>query len=217
MNERDTMDLTAFIIFLLIGLTAGVMSGMFGIGGGSVRVPLLAMAGLAMIDAFGINLFVIPFASSVGAYTHRENIDRTVAKWVIIGGTLGSVTGAFLVGLFPNLILAIIFFITAVITVLVIYLHKLAPKFSESINPTRGHFIGFAYLLNLITGIRGGSGGSLFPPFLKAMRLHISKAIAASLLVTVFTALFAMFIYWGRGNIELVTGIAVLIGLSVDT
>lgn len=209
------MDIILVIIFLSIGLIAGLMSGIFGIGGGSVRIPLLNLAGLPLIEAFGINLFVIPFSSSIGAYTQRENIDRKIGVWVAIGGTLGALTGAILAGLISNLILAIIFMITAIITVLVIYLDRIAPSVSEKIHPNKGSFIGFAYLLNLITGMRGGSGGSLFPPFLKAMKMDINRAIATSLFVTVFTALFAITIYWYRGNIELLSGFFVLVGSMI--
>ncbi len=34
------------------------MSGMFGIGGGAVRIPLLNLVGLPLLSAFGINLFI---------------------------------------------------------------------------------------------------------------------------------------------------------------
>ena len=64
------------IIYLLISLFAGFMSGMFGIGGGTVRIPLLNLAGLPLLSAFGINFLVIPFASFVGAVTQRRNIAK---------------------------------------------------------------------------------------------------------------------------------------------
>ncbi|MBW2649347.1 MAG: sulfite exporter TauE/SafE family protein, partial [Deltaproteobacteria bacterium] len=40
------MALDQIIIFFLIGLFAGCMSGIFGIGGGGIRIPLLNLAGL---------------------------------------------------------------------------------------------------------------------------------------------------------------------------
>ena len=65
---------------------------------------------------------------------------------------------------------------------------KFAPKIAGRIRPTPwGIFLGTLFL-NVITGMRGGSDGSLFPPFLKAMKLDIHKAIATSLFVTIFTA-----------------------------
>jgi len=206
------MEIILIIIYLCIGLIAGLMSGVFGIGGGSVRIPLLNLAGLPLITAFGINLFVIPFSSLVGAVIHRKNIDRKIAVYVIIGGTLGSITGAFLVGLISNIVLAILFVITAIITVVAIYLDRIAPALSEKINPNRYNLIGFSFFLNLITGMRGGSGGSLFPPFLRAMKLDIHKAIATSLFVTIFTATFAISIYWHRGNILWLPALSVLVG-----
>jgi len=203
------------IIFFLIGLVAGFMSGMFGIGGGSVRIPLLNLAGLPLLTAFAINLFVIPFSSCVGAIIHKENIDYKIALHVIIGGTLGSLIGAFFTGLIPTLVLAIIFVVISIITIIGIYLDRIAPEFSKKLAPSlRNTFVG-SFCLNLITGMRGGSGGSLFPPFLRAMHLDIHKAIATSLFVTIFTALAAIIIYWHRGNIFWLPALFVLIGSMI--
>ncbi len=47
----------------VIGLVAGFMSGMFGIGGGSIRTPLLILSSVSPLSAFAINLVVIPFSS----------------------------------------------------------------------------------------------------------------------------------------------------------
>jgi len=205
-------QITLITIYFFIGIFAGLMSGMFGIGGGSVRIPLLNLAGLPLLTAFGINLFVIPFSSSIGAITHRKNIHRKIAVYVIIGGTLGSVVGAFSVGLVGPLTLAIIFVAVSIITVLGIYFDRIAPRLSQKINPSSKNIIPLSFLLNLITGMRGGSGGSLFPPFLRAMKLNIHKAIATSLFVTIFTASFAIIVYWHRGNIIWLPALSVLVG-----
>jgi len=208
-------QITIITIYFFIGLFAGFMSGMFGIGGGSVRIPLLNLAGLPLLTAFGINLFVIPFSSSIGAVTHRKNIHRKIAVYVIIGGTLGSVVGAFSVELVEPLTLAIIFVAVSIITVLGLYLDRIAPRLSQKINPSPKNIIPFSFLLNLITGMRGGSGGSLFPPFLRAMRLDVHKAVATSLFVTIFTALAAIIIYWHRGNIIWLPALFILIGSMI--
>jgi hypothetical protein len=191
------------------------MGGIFGIGGGSVRIPLLNLAGLPLITAFGVSLFVIPFSSLVGAVAHRKNINKRIAVYVIIGGTLGSIIGAFLVGLISNIVLAILFVITAVVTVAAIYLDKIAPELSKKINPNKYNIIGLSFFLNLITGMRGGSGGSLFSPFLRAMKLDIHEAIATSLFVTIFTATFATIIYWHRGDIVWLPALSVLAGSMI--
>jgi len=133
-------------------------------------------------------------------------------EYVIVGGTLGSIVGALSVGLVPGFALSLLFFITAVITVLLIYMVKIAPALSEKIKPGPANLTVIPFFLNLITGMRGGSGGSLFPPFLKAMKLDVHRAIATSLFVTVFTAAVAIMIYWQRGNIDWVPAVLVLVG-----
>ena len=204
--------LLQYIVYLAIGLFSGFMSGMLGIGGGSLRVPLLNLAGLPLISAFGVNLFVIPFSSAVGAFTHRRNIQKKIALYLIIGGILGSVGGALLTGYFSKITLAIIFVIISIITVIGIYLYKLAPSLSTRLKPTFWNVSIGAGFLNLITGMRGGSGGSLFPPFIKALGLDIHEAIATSLLVTIFTAASGLIVYLGRGDIRIVPAIATAMG-----
>ena len=209
------MILDQITIFFLIGLFAGCMSGIFGIGGGSIRIPLLNLAGLPLLSAFAINIVAIPFSSAVGAISQRANIDKKIASYMVIGGTLGSITGAYLAGLIPTLTLAIIFVIISIITILGIYLDRIAPKFSRKITPGSKNIVISSFCLNLITGMRGGSGGALFPPFLRAMHFNIHKAIATSLFVTIFTAFAAIVIYWHRGNIIWLPTLCVLIGSMI--
>jgi uncharacterized membrane protein YfcA len=189
----------------LIGLFAGFASGMLGIGGGSIRSPLLNVLGIDLIFAFGINLFVIPFSSLLGAYSHRGNIEKKYALYLVIGGGVGSGLGIFLAYLFSltefKLTLAIIFVATSLITVVGIYLHRIAPKVYEKLHPSPYSIIPGAFVLNLITGMRGGSGGSLFPPFLRSLGIDVRKAIATSLLATIFTSLLAIAIFVTLGAI----------------
>ncbi|MBW2123794.1 MAG: sulfite exporter TauE/SafE family protein [Deltaproteobacteria bacterium] len=199
-------------IYFLIGLFAGAMSGMFGIGGGSVRTPLLYLAGLPLLSAFGINLIVIPFSSLVGALSHRRNIDWKYAKYVVPGGTVGTVTGAFLAGWITTPVLAVVFVVVSVITVLGIHFERISPRRAERINPTGTAVVSGAFFLNLITAMRGGSGGSLFPPFLKMMKLDIRKAIATSLFATIFTAMAGGAVFWYRGDVPPLAAVVVIIG-----
>jgi len=204
------------IIHLLIGFFSGFMSGMFGIGGGSVRTPLLYVTGLSLLDSYGINLLVIPFSSLIGAINHRKNIDLKIAKYVIIGGILGTLTGSFLTGILPTLVLAVAFVIISIITVFGIYLDRIFPKIVKKINPGAEIVIGGAFSLNFLTILRG-SGGSLFPPFLRTIGLDIRKAIATSLFSTIFTASAGIVIFWSRGNIKFLPALVVTVGSIIGT
>jgi len=199
-------------IYISIGLFAGFMSGMFGIGGGTVRIPLLNLAGLPLLSAFGINFLVIPFSSSVGAIIQRRNIVKEIVIYAIIGGVLGEVIGAYFVGFIPTLILATIFVALCFIVAFGIHLARIMPKLAQRIKPTKKNIFGSSFFVSFITGLRGGSGGQIFPALFKTLGLDTRKAIAASLTVSIFTAFGAIPIYWHRGNIPWLSGLYVLIG-----
>ena len=206
---------TQMIIYLLIGLFAGFMSGMFGIGGGTVRIPLLNLAGLPLLSAFGINFLVIPFASFVGAITQRRNIVKEIVIYAIIGGVVGEIIGAISVGFIPTLTLAIIFVTLCFIVAFGIHSGKIMPKLAQKVKLTKKNIFGSSFFVSFITGLRGGSGGQIFPALFKSLGLDTHKAIATSLTVSIFTAFGAIPIYWHRGNIIWLPASFVIIGSMI--
>jgi uncharacterized membrane protein YfcA len=86
------------VSFLLIGLGAGVLAGMFGIGGGIVIVPLLMFVGrMTPQKATGTSLasLLLP-VGILGAWEYYKNdrIDVTAAALVAVGLTIGALFGA---------------------------------------------------------------------------------------------------------------------------
>jgi uncharacterized membrane protein YfcA len=81
-----------------IGALAGVMAGMFGIGGGNIIVPLLALAlhyppKRAIATSLGAILF--PFGvPGVLYYYNAGNLDLGAAAWIALGLFIGTVFGA---------------------------------------------------------------------------------------------------------------------------
>jgi len=87
------------VLFVVIGLAAGLLSGVFGIGGGVVIVPaLIYWAGFSQHRATGTSLAVllppIGFAAMWEYYRH-DNVNvraaMIIAVAVFIGGWLGAV------------------------------------------------------------------------------------------------------------------------------
>jgi uncharacterized protein len=81
------------------GLFAGVLSGLVGIGGGQVFVPLMTIGfGASQIVAQGTSLAAIIPTALVGGYTHvrQKTVDLEAAVWVGGGGVVGAVVGALL-------------------------------------------------------------------------------------------------------------------------
>ncbi len=85
------------LLTVAVGLGAGVLSGLFGVGGGIVMTPgLTALAGLAPIVAIATPLPVILPTASVGAYTYYRagEVDIRAAKWISLTGAGASAVGA---------------------------------------------------------------------------------------------------------------------------
>lgn len=90
--------MTAVLIALSIGLLAGVLSGLFGIGGGVVMVPALVLfLGLGQKSAIGTSLgaLILPVAAlSVLQYYRAGHVDVRVSLLLAAGIFVGSLLGA---------------------------------------------------------------------------------------------------------------------------
>ena len=100
------------ILLLCIGLVAGVLSSMLGVGGGIILVPILIL--LLKLDphqAIGTSLAIIIPTVLVGAYTHYrlENVNVQLAIIIAIGAVVGAVLGAHIGEALPSLYLKKIF------------------------------------------------------------------------------------------------------------
>ncbi len=93
------------LVALAIGFAAGILSGMFGIGGGIIMVPALIAAGLvtplgntsAFAVATACSLFAIIFLSPTGSYVHLKANHLNVRYGMTLGvsGIAGGVIGAY--------------------------------------------------------------------------------------------------------------------------
>ncbi|HUF33209.1 MAG TPA: sulfite exporter TauE/SafE family protein [Acidimicrobiales bacterium] len=76
---------------VVIGLVAGVLSGLLGVGGGIVMVPaMMLLLGMSAVVAKGTSLLVILPTALLGTYRNRHhgNTDLRVAAAVGIGGVI---------------------------------------------------------------------------------------------------------------------------------
>lgn len=81
-----------------IGLSVGILSGMFGIGGGFVMTPLLIFLGVPPAIATGTGAAQVVASSVSGAVSHwtRRNVDLKLAILLIVSGVLASFAGVLL-------------------------------------------------------------------------------------------------------------------------
>ncbi|MEO1919711.1 MAG: TSUP family transporter, partial [Paracoccaceae bacterium] len=84
-------------IFLLIGLggMVGILSGMFGVGGGFLMTPLLFFIGIppAVAVATEANQIVASSFSGVLAHVKKRTVDFKMGTVLLMGGLLGAAVG----------------------------------------------------------------------------------------------------------------------------
>jgi uncharacterized membrane protein YfcA len=205
------------ILAASIGLIGGFASGLFGIGGGSIRIPLLYLAGFTLISAYGMNLLALPLTTLTGAVSHKHNINLRIGSLMVVGGSMGTVLGtlvAFSIAVSAVLI-SLIFVIASIIAVVAMNMNSIAPRTSNSLKPTSLKLVSGTFVCNTLTGMRGGSEGSLFVPLLRALNIDMHKAIATALFSAVFTSIVGVLLYWNTGQLLFVEGVVLLIGSSV--
>jgi len=84
-----------FIVSILIGMGAGLITGCIGAGGGFIIAPALMSAGIKGILAVGTDLFHIFAKAIMGSVIHRKlgNVSVPLAAVFLIGAIIGATAG----------------------------------------------------------------------------------------------------------------------------
>jgi uncharacterized membrane protein YfcA len=115
----SSQNRVSFATAMVIGIMAGLLGGMFGVGGGLIIVP--ALAGIAKMDrrrASGTSLAAtLPIAAAaLVTYVADGNVDWAVALCLASGAIVGAIVGTHLLSVIPKNVLIIIFVITVLAT-----------------------------------------------------------------------------------------------------
>ena len=89
---------------IIIGVAAGVLSGLFGIGGGILLVPALALVlGLDQVEAEATSLLAIIPVAAVGAWRQKSygNLDARAGLTIGAFAAVAAVAGVALVNVLP--------------------------------------------------------------------------------------------------------------------
>lgn len=118
----------SIILYVLVGATAGVLSGLLGIGGGIILVPaLVLLVGLTQQQAQGTTLVLLtaPFGL-LAALTYYQSgyADLKIAAILGIGFFFGAFLGAKVATSIPNIVLQKIFGIALLVVAVYLLLSK---------------------------------------------------------------------------------------------
>src|SRR4249919_3599632 len=93
------------LVIVLLGAGTGILSGIFGVGGGFLTTPLLIFYGVPPTVAAASAASQVTGASVSGvfAYTRRNGVDYQMGAVMVAGGVIGIGLGALLFRLLQSL------------------------------------------------------------------------------------------------------------------
>ncbi|MCR8671752.1 sulfite exporter TauE/SafE family protein [Agrococcus sp. HG114] len=216
-DELETPHRRPLWSLIGIGLFAGFLSGLFGIGGGIVIVPLLVLAaGFKRRLAAGTSLAAIVPAALVGvaSYAALEQVDWLVALILVLGSVVGAQLGAHLLHRLPVIAIrwAFIVFLVAVAVSLFFVVPSRDAELELAVLPVIG-LVTLGFGTGVLSGILGVGGGIIVVPML-ILLFGQSDLVAkgTSLAMMIPTAISGTIGNLRRTNVDIPA--ALIVGLS---
>jgi uncharacterized membrane protein YfcA len=130
------MSTTTIALAIVLGVAAGVLAGLFGVGGGILFVPTLVALGLGQLEAQGTSLLAILPTVLAGVWSQRRygNFHARTAVVVGLASIVGVEVGARIVTEVPESTLRKLFgvLLFAVAAQLVWRTYRTARRYPES-------------------------------------------------------------------------------------
>ncbi len=177
------------LLFIGCGMLSGFFSGLLGIGGGLVVVPLLSVIFEFLygnnfqylthtVVATSLSASIFTSMASLKAHAKKEAVKWPIVKqmfvYILFGTSLGVFLASFISShLLGSIIVAFLFFVATQM------FFNLYPKPKrQNFSPMFYHVMGL--ILGFISSLVGLAGGSLFVPFLNYVGLDMHKAVGTS-------------------------------------
>ena len=182
------MTFEIMVMYAVVGLVAGVLAGLLGVGGGIVIVPMLVFCfvrqgvqpEVMMHLALGTSLASIMFTSISSCLAHHR---RGAVLWDIVrritpGILLGTFLGTFVASRLSTDFLRVFFCVFLYVIATQMLLNK-KPKPSREL-PGAGGMFGVGNVIGVVSSLVGIGGGTLSVPFMVWHNIPIHKAIGTS-------------------------------------
>lgn len=226
----------AFIAPALAGVFVGVMSGLLGVGGGTIMVPIFRLAfGMSPLASTATSLFaIIPTSiSGVVAHTRAKTCVPKLGLALGAGGAVMSPMGVWLASVSPGWLVICVAAIVIGFSAFKMFKKavKCAPapragaasahSTSPKPVPDQPHLSRKQYLqgacIGLIAGLASGyvgvGGGFIMVPLMLAvLDIPMSLASGTSLIAIMILAIPGVIEQGLLGNIEYLAGIAIVVG-----
>jgi uncharacterized membrane protein YfcA len=150
----------------LVGAAAGLLGGLFGVGGGLIIVPGLVMAKMERRLAHGTSLAAtLPIAvASLLTYLSHGNVDWVVAMFLAIGSIAGAIAGTHLLRVIPKNVLVMVFVITVLATATRLLLGSDTSGRVDLTVPMALLLVLIGFVTGTLAGLLGIGGGVIMVP-----------------------------------------------------
>lgn len=213
----------------VVGMTAGSLGALLGLGGGIFLVPALTLIfDLPVRTAVGVSLIGVIATSAGVASVSRpgRGADISLALRLEIATTSGALIGGFAAGLLPQRALALVFalvVLASAIYTLIKTRRKPGPAtepqieslFRTEYQPRRwGVGLSFSAVAGALSGLSGIGGGFIKVPVMYSiMDVPLGVATATSNFMVGITAAASATLYYARGDINPLVAVPTALGV----
>jgi len=203
-----------------LGLSVGMLSGFFGVGGGTILIPLLLMLGYETKVAIGISVVQMVFSSIYGSYLNNKKgtLDVPMVLLIGVGGFIGALLSGFIASVFSDAALEMIFLSFATFALLRLFFKTKEHRDQREVSKLVLFSIGVP--LGAISMTIGVGGSIVLVPILVGfLHVPLKKAISAGLFFVVFSSVSGLISHSMNGGVNFesgaIIGVASLFGVYI--
>jgi len=209
------------MILVLFGFATGLMSGFFGVGGGTILIPMLLLYGFEMKSAVAISIMQMVFSSIYGSFLNVRKNKEILKDGITIGigGFLGGSLSGVIVPNIPGIYLKYIFIIVILFSIYRVAVTSISnPSGTNTRNKFVLIFIGF--VIGVIAMSIGIGGSVILAPILVGYMLYnLKDAASLGLFFVIFSSIAGFISLSLSGNMHyeegFIIGISSLFGVYV--
>lgn len=210
------MDLSLYywiIVFVFVGFSSGLL----GIGGGIILMPILLAIGIDIKNAVSISVVQMISSSSFGTFLNYRSANLKIrdSLFLGLGGSLGAVFGIYVLNVLPSIVLQ--FFLLFILSFAIMQSLRPIRKIKNLDIQINEKII---FIIGIISGsisIPLGIGGAIvIIAFFSLLGMDAKKISSISLFFVIFTSISAFFTIFLSNN-ELVVEYDFIILIVLST
>ncbi len=194
----------------IVGAVVGAISGFFGVGGGTILVPILLYLGFDIKEAIGISVIQMVFSSLYGSFLNYKKGSLKVGDTIFfgIGGAIGAMGSGYIVHHLSSTTLSLIFLSVVIFAIYRFFQSNEEDGREPIVN--RPLFLGIGILIGLFATSIGIGGALILTPIMVGFLHHkIKSAVSAALFFVVFSSISGLISLSRYGHIDFQSGITV--------